>query len=138
MRFEAGIGFGESLLLPMSSRTSLYNSLPHDWSKIWNLRWSKRSKDLRNKGEINEDKPMNNSFELFRLLNKKFYISQMNYSWACLRLSLLCFGGLLISYFIEGFISWTNHVAGNCTKMFLTTLGATMIPQTLSQPQTSY
>ena len=55
----------------------------------------------------------------------------MNYSWAWLRLSLLSFVGLLITYFIEGFISWSNHMTGSCTKMLLTTLRATIIPQTL-------
>ena len=73
---------------------------------------------------------MNNSFELFGFLNKDFYIAQMNYSWACLRLLLLSFVGLLLSYFVVGFISWSNRMTGNCTKMFLTTLRATMTPQT--------
>ena len=57
-------------------------------------------------------------------------MAQMDYSLACLRLSLLCFVGFLIPYFIKGFISWSNHMTGSCTKMFLTTLRATMIPQT--------
>ena len=65
-----------------------------------------------------------------RILNRDFCMAQMDYSLACLRLSLLCFVGLLIPYFIKGFISWSNHMTWSYTKMFLTTLRATMIPQT--------
>ena len=57
-------------------------------------------------------------------------MAQMVYSLACLRLSLLCFASRLIPYFIKGLISWSNYRTGSCTKMFLTTLRATMIPQT--------
>ena len=58
----------------------------------------------------------------------------MNYSWVCLSLSLLSFVGLLISYFIEGFISWSNHMTGSCTKMFLTTLRAAKYPKPYPSP----
>ena len=73
---------------------------------------------------------MNNSFELCKNLYLEIQIAQMNYSWACLRLPLLSFVGLLLSYFVVGFISWSNRMTGSCTKMFLTTLRATMTPQT--------
>ena len=66
-----------------------------------------------------------------RILNRDFCMAQMDYSFACLRLSLFCFVGLLIPYFIKGFISWSNHMTESCTKMLLTILREIMIPQTL-------
>ena len=44
---------------------------------------------------------MNNSFEQFIFLNRKFYIAQMNYSWAH-RLSLLLWALICSSCSCEG------------------------------------
>ena len=73
-----------------------------------------------------------------RILNRDFCMAQMNYSLICLCLSLLCLVGLMIPYYIKGFISWSNYMTESCTKMFLTTLRTTMILKPLTQPQTPY
>ena len=80
-------------------------------NKMYDRRYFELPDGRKYKGESKKIKSsMDFPIQTCRIRNRDYCMAQMNYSLACLRLSLLCFVGLMIPYFITGFIPFfANH-----------------------------